>query len=197
SSLAVGSHSITADYPGNSSYFGSTSAALTQTVNQGATSTVVGSSANPSVFGHGGASTSTVAATSPGTATPKGTVDFKDGATTIGSGTLDASGVATFSISSLAVGGHPITAVYNGSTGYTGSTSAALTQTVNQAATSTLVASSANPSVFGQSVTFTATVSATAPGAGMPTGTVTFKDGATTLGTGTLNASRQATFSTT
>jgi len=43
--------------------------------------------------------------------------------------------------------------------------------------------------VFGQPVTFTATVAAKSPGAGTPTGTVTFKDGSSTLGTGTLNSS--------
>jgi hypothetical protein len=53
-----------------------------------------------------------------------------------------------------------------------------------------------NPSVYGQSVTFTATVNPVAPGAGLAPVTVTFKDGATVLGTGTLNASGQATFST-
>jgi hypothetical protein len=44
-------------------------------------------------------------------------------------------------------------------------------------------------------VTFTATVNALAPGAGTPSGTVTFKDGTTVLGTGALS-SGQATFST-
>src|SRR5262249_44379944 len=48
-------------------------------------------------------------------------------------------------------------------------------------ATTTTVTSSPNPSVFGQSVTFTATVSAASPGSGTPTGTVTFEDGGTTL----------------
>jgi hypothetical protein len=60
------------------------------------------------------------------------------------------------------------------------------------APTSTAVASSLNPSLFGQAVTFTATVTSTG---GTPTGTVTFKDGATTLGTGTLTSSK-ATFKT-
>jgi hypothetical protein len=45
-------------------------------------------------------------------------------------------------------------------------------------------------------VTFTATVSAKSPGSGTPTGTVTFKDGTTVLGTGTLNSNGQATFTT-
>jgi PKD repeat protein len=53
-----------------------------------------------------------------------------------------------------------------------------------------------NPSVFGQPVTFTATVSPIAPAFTTPTGTVTFKDGATTLGAAPVNASRQATFTT-
>jgi hypothetical protein len=65
---------------------------------------------------------------------------------------------------------------------------------VKKAGTTTSVCSSANPSASGQSVTFTATVTAKSPGAGIPTGTVTFKDGPSTLGTGTLNGSGQATF---
>ena len=51
----------------------------------------------------------------------------------------------------------------------------------------TLLASP-NPSLFGQSVTFTAMVSAVSPGTGTPTGTVVFYDGATALGTRTLTA---------
>lgn len=61
--------------------------------------------------------------------------------------------------------------------------------------TSTVVASSGSPSMYGQPVTFTATVTATASGAGTPTGTVTFNDGSQFLGTGTLN-SGTAIFST-
>src|SRR4029077_18513294 len=76
------------------------------------------------------------------------------------------------------------------------STSSDLSQVVNQASTSTAVTTSLTPSVFGQSVTFTATVTAGFPGSGIPTGTVTFKDGASTLGTGTLSGSGVATFTT-
>ncbi len=59
------------------------------------------------------------------------------------------------------------------------------------AGTTTVVTSSVNPSVFGQSVTFTATVSS----AGTPTGTVTFLDGSTSIGTGVVS-SGLATFIT-
>ncbi len=80
--------------------------------------------------------------------------------TTLGTGTLDGSGVATFSTSALALNSHSITAVYGGDTDFTTSTSSAVSQTVNQDGTSSAVSSSVDPSVFGQSVTFTATVTA-------------------------------------
>jgi hypothetical protein len=63
-----------------------------------------------------------------------------------------------------------------------------LTQTINPAVTSAALASSPNPAVFGQAVTFSTTVSVVAPGVGTPTGTVTFKDGTTALGTVALTA---------
>jgi hypothetical protein len=69
-------------------------------------------------------------------------------------------------------------------------------QVVNKAPTSTALTSAPNPSFFGDGVTLTATVSVPPPGAGVPTGTVTFTDGTTILGTGTLNAADKATFTT-
>ena len=184
--LSVGSHSITAVYGGDTNNATSTASALTQTVNQATTTTSVSSSANPSGFGQSVTFTATVS----GGSSPSGTVTFKDGGTTLGTGSL-LSGSATFSTSSLAAGSHSITAVYGGDTDNATSTSSALTHTVNQATTTTSVSSSANPSGFGQSVTFTATVS----GGSSPSGTVTFKDGGTTLGTGTLSGGT-ATLST-
>ena len=152
------------------------------------TSTSVASSLNPSVFDQAVTFTATVTSTG---GTPTGTVTFKDGTTTLGTGALS-SGKATFKTSTLAVGTHSITAVYGGSTSFAGSTSAVLTQTVKQASSSTSLASSLNPSTFGAAVIFTATVTSTG---GTPTGTVTFKDGTTTLGTGALSSGK-ATFKT-
>jgi len=77
--------------------------------------------------------------------------------------------------------------VYGSDGNYNASTSGNLTQSVTKASSATSVVSAPNPSVFGQSVTLTATVTSTA---GTPTGTVTFKDDATTLGTGTLAAGK-------
>jgi hypothetical protein len=139
----------------------------------------------------GGAVTFTATVTVPnGTAT--GTVTFKDGGSTIGSGSL-ASGTATFATSALALGSHSITAVYGGDVNFIGSTSPVLTQTVNANASTTTLSSSVNPSAFGTSVTFTATVTG---GAGTPTGTVAFKNGGSTMGSGNVDGSGQATFTT-
>jgi len=198
STLSVGSHpKINATYSGDTNYKPSDNVAspYTQTVNIANTTTTVNTSGSPSVFGQNVTFTATVAAQAPGAGTPAGTVTFKDGATSLGTGTL-AAGTATFSTTSLGVSSHTITAVYAGSSNYATSTSAGITQIVNKAGTSTAVTSDLNPSKTGDNVTFTATISVTAPGAGTPTGTVTFKDGATTLGTGSV-AGGTATFSTT
>jgi len=181
--LSVGSHSITAVYNGDANYNISTnSPALTQTVNKGSTTTTVASSQNPSVFSQSVTFTATVTGTN---GTPTGTVTFKDGATALATNALSG-GQATLTTSLLAGGLHSITAVYNGDTTFTNSTSAALTQTVNKGSSATTITSSQNPSVFGQSV-ITATVTGTN---GTPTGTVTFKDGATALGTNTLTSGK-------
>src|SRR5262249_3941740 len=82
------------------------------------------------------------------------------------------------------------------SSAFPASTSAVVGVTVNRAATAVALASSANPAVTGQSVTFTATVAAVAPGAGTPTGTVTFQDGNVVLGTVAVRADGTAPLTT-
>ena len=154
--------------------------------------TVVIGSPNPSLFGQSVTFTATV---SGGSGTPTGTVTFSDGiGNPIGTGTLNPGGIATFTTNALAVGTHNIIADYSGDPTY--ATSSGTTgQTVDQDPTATAVASSANPSVFGQPVTFTATVSSTSPGSGTPTGTVTFFIDATVFAV-PVNGSGQATLTT-
>ena len=200
-SLAVGSQVITAVYGGDGNFTTSPSAALTQTVQQDATTTDLKSSANPSSFGQSVTFTATVKAASPGSGTPSGTVTFYDGSTEIGTGTLGLGNpdTATFTTASFSVGAHAITAVYGGDGNFTTSTSTAINQGVNQAGSSTTVVSSANPSSSGQSVTFTATVNAVAPGVGTPTGTVTFSINGTPqspVPLTVINGVDQATFTT-
>src|SRR5206468_4232089 len=107
------------------------------------TTTGLTSSVQPSVFGQPVTFTATVAAKSPGAGTPTGTVTFKDGSSTLGTGTLNSSGQAMFTTSTLAVGPHSITASYGGDATFSGSTSSPLTQTVKRARarTTTLVSS--------------------------------------------------------
>jgi hypothetical protein len=153
--------------------------------------------ANPNPVTVGSSVTFTASVTSSGSAIPTGTVAFRDGATVLGSSSLNSSGLATFLTSSLSAGSHSITAIYGGNATNGSSTSSVLSETVNAAvsATTTALSASPNPAVLGTSVTFTAAV--TTSGSNVPTGTVTFKDGATVLGGTALNASGTATYSTT
>ena len=178
-------HSITAVYNGDSNFAAAgTSASLTQTVTLDNTTTTVSSSSNPSVFGQTVTFTATVGAVSPGAGNPTGTVTFSDGDVSAATGSLT-SGKASFTTSYGAVSSHTITASYFGDSNYIGSTTTTdFVQTVNPASATTVVSNASNPSVFGQSVTLTATVSATSPGVGTPTGMVTFEDGGVSIGTG-------------
>lgn len=178
STFAPGTHTLTAAYNSNGNFAGSTSAGLTETVNQLSTTTAVTSNTNPALAGQNVTFTATVQA---GTGnSPVGVVTFYDGSTTLGS-TAVINNSAQLTISTLALGSHSITAAYGGSTDFAASTSAALTETVNQSSTTTTLVSNLNPATFGQAVPFVATVQTASGGAA--TGSVTFYDGASVLGT--------------
>ena len=194
SALVVGSDTITASYGGDTTYAASSST-VTETVNPigtTATSTALTASPNPGIFGQSVTLAATISHTT-GSGVPSGTVTFSEGGTTLGTATLDSTGAASFSTTALSVGSDTFTASYSGDTTYAAS-SDTVTETVNQAPTSTALTASPNSAVSGQPVTFTATVSGTT-GSGTPTGTVTFSEGSTTLGTATLNSSGAATLS--
>jgi len=140
---------------------------------------------NPSVFGQLVFFTASVSAVGCIGGLPMGTVSFLDGATPLGTTPL-INGMLAFPTSGLSVGSHSISASYPGNANFTGSNSAVLIQTVNLAATQTVLTAAPNPANLGANVTFTATVSAIPPGAGTPSGTVTFLDGMTILGTAPL-----------
>ncbi|MEV6318559.1 Ig-like domain-containing protein [Streptomyces sp. NPDC051776] len=171
-SLPTGSRSVTATYNGDTDFTGS-SGTDTHTVGRGATTTTVISAPDPSSFGQAVTFTATVAPIAPGAGTPTGTVTFAiSGGPTL-TGTLDASGIAVVSAGTLSVGNHTATATYNGDANFSTSTGTD-THTVVRAATTTTVTSNPDPSTFGQTVTYTATVASNVPAAGTPTGTVTF-----------------------
>jgi hypothetical protein len=178
SALAAGTHSITARYGGSGSIGSSSSPALSQTVSQSQSTTIsVASGSNPSAYGSAVTFKATV---SPSSST--GTVTFYDNSKSMGTAPLSG-GVATFATSTLTAGSHSITAGYTPS-GSAAVTSAALTQTVNKATTSTTLSASPNPSKVGNQVTFTASVSPSSA-----TGTVTLTIDAGTSSARTLQAS--------
>jgi sugar lactone lactonase YvrE len=191
STLNVGAHSITASYAGDTNDSAGTSAAVSQVVNPAATSIVVSSSPNPSNFGQSVTFTMNVT-TGVGTGNLTGTVSITDSykgvLTTLATGlSLNTSGVAAFATSTLAVGQHSIVATYGGDTNHAANSTASggLIQVVNEG-TATALASSVNPSLSGQNVTFTATVTVVGGGGVTPDGTVTFMDGPAALATATL-----------
>jgi hypothetical protein len=179
STLAAGVHTITAFYSGDPNFNGGMSNSLTQTVTAAATTTTLLSNLNPSIAGQTVNFTATVAPVSPSAATPSGIVNIVDcinvgggmGCGQVGSGTLT-NGQVTVPVSTLTPGPHTITAVYQGTSNFTGSTSNAVSQFI-QALTSTGVSVSPTPSALNQLVTLTATVTPVGV-SGTPTGTVTF-----------------------
>jgi hypothetical protein len=197
-SLAAGPHSITAQFSGDANFAASTSPALTQTVNattKAATSITIVSTLNPSVLGGTVGFDATVTSNTAGTIT--GTVTFFDGANSLGSAPLQAGGITDFFSSTFVLGANTITAQYSGDANFAASTSPPITQTVNAgplvATTTTLTGPTTATS--GASVAFMASVTPVS-GTKVPTGSVTFSNGATALGNGTLNGSGSATFST-
>ena len=171
STLAPGTHFITAVYSGDSANPTSTSGVLSEAI-LAPTTTIVISSLNPATVGQYVTFTATVTGSS-----PTGKVQFLNGAASLGSSVTLSGGSATMTTSSLSAGTHSITAVYSGDSSNSVSTSAVLSEVVNLNARTPTIASSLNPATAGQSVTFTSTV----PG-NSPTGTVQFMDGDIGLG---------------
>jgi sugar lactone lactonase YvrE len=191
STLAVGSHSLTVTYAGDSDNGASVSAAVNEVVKIAASSTVIASSANPAFQGASVQFTATV--TSNGGGTPTGTVQFFDGAASLGSTALNGSGIATLSLSTLSLGSHPITAVYSGDSFDATSSSTAMPEVIQAASATVALGSSANPSVFNTGLTFNIAVQGSGS---QPSGTVILLDGATPLATLTLSGTGTASYTT-
>jgi hypothetical protein len=158
------------------------SAQVSASITSAPTTTSLTSSANPSVYGKSVTFTATIHP--PTSGTPTGTVTFKDGAATLATVTLTGNS-ASFSTTTLAAQTHSIVATYNGDANFSASNSPILTETITKATTSIVLTSSPYASRYGQPVAFYAAVKSGT--SGTPTGTVTFKDGSTIMGTGSLS----------
>jgi hypothetical protein len=180
-----GVYSITASYAGTQLDLASVSSPpIAVTVNAIVTTTTL--TANPTTLNVGQTLTLTATVAAASGAAPTGTVTFLNGTATLGTGTLNASGVATL-VLTPAVGTYSITASYGGSSTDAASVSSPpITVTVNPAVTTTTLIATPTTLYAGRTLTLTATV--TAGSGSTPTGTVTFLNGAASLGTGTLNA---------
>jgi hypothetical protein len=156
-----------------------------------ATSTSTALSASATQITVGQSVTFSVTVTAAAGSAPTGNVALLDGSTSLGTSAL-ANGAATFTIASLAAGTHSITASYTGDTSDGASTSSAMSVQVNaatsplQVTVATLTATPAT-AVSGQTIALTAMVAQTS-GTSSPTGTVTFQDGSSTIGSSPLAA---------
>ncbi|MGW2210708.1 beta strand repeat-containing protein [Streptomyces sp. NPDC001781] len=166
------SGTVTAVYNGDAC-FGGSSNATSATVNPASPRVQVNVVPDPSVCGQPVTVCATVSAAPPSSGTPTGTVTFIGPGGLNQTATLDSTGKACIT-APLQTGS--ITATYNGDGCFTAKTTA-VPVTVNKAATTTAVTVSPSPSVCGQLVTVCAQLAAVPPGAGTPTGTVTFTTG--------------------
>jgi large repetitive protein len=174
SALVVGSHTLTAVYSGdalNLSGSGSVSVAVKGVTT---TSLTLGNPQSPALSG-----VMFTAQVSPAAAT--GSVQFLDSGVLLGTVSVSG-GSAALIVNSLAVGTHPIQAIYLGSAAYVGSSSAVGNQIIVKAASAVALSSTPNPSVYLQAVTVTAMVSS-----GLATGSVQFFDNGSLVGTVALN----------
>jgi hypothetical protein len=185
--LAPGNYSIIATYAGDTNDGGSQSAPLALIVAQAQTATVVTAVPNPSSWLQAVTFTATVTGNG---AMATGTVEFSAGGAAIGAAPLNPSGVATLTFSNLAIGTYAITATYEGDANNARSTSPAVSLTVGKIPTTTDLGSSMTSGSNPQ-VDLVATVVANA--GPTPTGTITFSNASSTLGTATLDASGVAT----
>jgi sugar lactone lactonase YvrE/plastocyanin len=185
----AGSFQITAVYSGDNNNAGLNAGPLTQVVAATATTVTLTSSVNPSLLN---AVTQLTATLVPATA--GGMVSFYDGATLLGTANLS-SGAAILPASFSTVGLHPLTATYSGDNNDTKATSLIYSQDV-QNPDSAVLTSSPNPVLTGQSDNLTAAIASAGQ---TPAGLVTFYDGGTPIGTGTVAngvATAKVTFTT-
>jgi len=188
-------HEVYATYPETESaiFNGSTSPAIPLAGSPVATTTtLLLSTADTIVFGTPVTLTAYVEPHTANGLTATGTVEFFDGTTSLGTATLLATGVASITPPTFAVAVRSLMAAYHpGDTNFITSRSTAVSLTVNQTQIAVSLISSQNPSVYGQTAMFTATVSSGA------TGTIQFRNGAVNLGAPVTIAAGVAAIATT
>jgi Bacterial Ig-like domain (group 3)/Disaggregatase related len=181
SSLAVGSHTIIANYQPTGTFEAST-ASLTQVVDGDKTGTTLTCLPNPIDIDNTAQLTATVKSAN---GMPTGSISFTDnGASLATQGLLN--GTSSLTYTGSIAGTHNITATYTPSGPFAAS-SATCPEVVNALPTTSTLTVAPTTSTYGSPITLTATVSPTTlPGPSTPTGVVTFLNGASAMGTDTL-----------
>ena len=190
--LGLGGRQLTATFRPGPGFSASTSSPVGHTVTAVSTTMALHADAATTLRGQAVSFEATVAAVD-SAAVPSGPVSFDVDGVQVGTATLDAAGVATLTVTSMTVGDHDVTATYLGTSDFTGSTSSVVAHHVDKASATVVVGASPAVGSHGQFVSFTATVTATAPGATDANGAVTFTDGTRELGTTTLDTNGVAT----
>ncbi len=186
--LSRATHQITAVYSGDENFLAAVSDPLEQVVERGDTSTALASTGN-TVTGQQATFTATVSVDPPAMGTPTGTVSFYADGDKLGTTGVSAGGSASLAVADLPVGGHTVTAAYDGDGNFNTSRSADLAHVVDPGETRTALSSGGN-TVSGEQAAFTIKLAAMAPAVGTPTGRVVLFAGATKLGSARLDAGK-------
>jgi len=161
--LNTGNNTLSTTFtPTDTTSYTTVTGTTTLVVTQDTTTTTLASSINPSIINQQVTFTATVTGSN---AAPTGTVNFYDGATLLGTGTLAAAtgdvSTATFSTSILAVGSHNITASYGNTANFGPSVSGVLVQVVTLAPSSIAINGLVTPIYYGQIIGNTAVITVT------------------------------------
>jgi hypothetical protein len=187
--ITAGTHLVQAVFGAQAQFNGSNSNTITEAVTLAPTVTTLASSLNPQIPIGTTTFTATVTLSPAGTA-PTGNVAFTIDGAAVGAVALSG-GTAAYTATNLPAGIHSVVAAYAGSASMLASTSAALSQVVAEAATTTSLISSLNPATPGTAVTFTASV-AGAYSSTTPTGSITFTIDGLAAATASLTAGSAA-----
>jgi polygalacturonase len=178
--LSAGVHTLTAHYSGDSNYPAFNFGNYTVAVGHGKdTSTSLAVSSSSMTAGESVTFNATV--TGPGQSTPSGTVRFTAGTINLGSVATDSNGNASITTTSLTPGNYSVVASFTGRQGSSSSQSAPVALTITKIPTTLTLTPSPGTTGVGSPVTIAAVVQYVSGDSLFPTGTVTVKDGSTTL----------------
>ena len=191
----AGTHTYTAQYPGDTNYGPITFGSVTLTVSGASAAATSTTLAAAPASGAYGSTTTLVATVAPGgTPAPSGQITFRDGSVTLA--TVPISGATATTTQVLGGGGHALTAAYSGDSNFLTSTSTAATVAITTATPAASIAAAPASIAQGASAALTVTLTRATGGAN-PTGTVSLLDGTFAAGSGPVNSAGVATLTVT